>query len=218
MKTISEKLFENYCKINKVLFEPIPAGLDKTPDYRLSINNHLVIVEIKQIDPNESDKASAQKREKGEVVVESFTPGSRIRKQITKASPQLKKHAKGLYPAILIIYNNVMSLHYTTSYDVLTGMYGLQKIIVGLPHNSNEEPYIKGQSFGPKKKVTPDTNTTLSALCILEKKNGNEIHLVVYHNIHASIPLDKNIMRMSNTRQFSLKEIDGKISQEWLEV
>ena len=54
--TISEKLFEQYCRDLSIPCESIETeeGV-RTPDYQQTLAGHQVIVEVKQIDPNDEE-------------------------------------------------------------------------------------------------------------------------------------------------------------------
>ena len=76
--------------------EPIPTGTGKTPDYRLSVGDLQAIAEVKQLDPNEEERADMAKFEQGRSGGFSAVPGDRVRRELSKANAQLSALAKGL--------------------------------------------------------------------------------------------------------------------------
>ena len=65
-KTKSEELFEQYCKHNGYNVEAIPTGPEKTSDYSVRAGAHEVIVEVKELRPNEDDlRQISELRENG---------------------------------------------------------------------------------------------------------------------------------------------------------
>jgi hypothetical protein len=80
VKTEPETLFEKFCNTHGILFKSIPYEKDgRTPDYEIIINNPKIIVEVKQIDPNEEEiKKRDELREKKSVIMDTI-PGGRVR-------------------------------------------------------------------------------------------------------------------------------------------
>jgi hypothetical protein len=119
---------------------------------------------------------------------------------------------------MLIIYNNVLLTNYTDSYSVLVAMYGLEMHVLAISKEINKAPYLIDKKFGPKQKMTRDTNTSISAVAILEKDNTGVMKLSVFHNSYAEIKLNPDLFRFYEVRQFTLEEkIPGEI-QGWREI
>lgn len=84
-KTIAEILFEQFCKENSILCSRIERQEHRTPDYDVYFGEHLVVAEVKQIDPNEVDeKHREQGRQRGRVAYWE-EPGRRVRLKIDSA-------------------------------------------------------------------------------------------------------------------------------------
>ena len=209
MRTRSEELFERFCSENSIPFQVISTvGEEKTPDYELQVARYSIAVEVKQLDTeNEPWK-------EGEVKSGSTTPGDHIRRKINKAGPQLRARAAAGQPSILVIYNNIyrgICIH-SEPYDFLVAMYGLQNIVLGVPEVG--PPYIKGQRFGPQRKMTDTTNTSFSALAHLREKKDERLFLDVFHNAHAAIPLDPILLTGDNISHFAIPR--GSVEfKEW---
>ena len=190
MCTISESLFAKYCAQHNIEFRKIKRksleGM-RTPDYEITIYNQKIIVEIKQISPNDKDKESEkQLNDTGVGGRFGGMPGKRISRKIKKATPQLKARSEGKYPALLVVYNN---LSFTDEYvqpdEIMCGMYGSH--VVYCPYGDNNPNVIIDQDFGPNRRLTANDNTTISALAILKKQEEN-ISLDVYLNEYAKTP------------------------------
>lgn len=76
-------------------------------------------------------------------------------------------------------------------------MYGLEQIHMALPKDHSMSPYAAGISYGPKRKMTEDHNTSFSAIGVLFTPRANEITLHVYHNKFAAVPLDERLLAMA---------------------
>src|SRR5687767_12357453 len=101
-KTISEILFEQFCKENSILCSQIERQEHKTPDYDVYFGAHLVIAEVKQLDPNEVDEKHCEQVRQREPVAYWEESGRRVRIKIDSAKTQLKLRSQGKYPAILL--------------------------------------------------------------------------------------------------------------------
>ena len=115
-KTISEKVFEEFCASNGIVFERVVAGADPTPDYLVRLNTVDIYVEVKQIDKDTNFSNTFQLRE----------PGTHIRAKINQARSQVRPAAVSGAPAILLVYNNLdpMQRFGTEPHDFLAAMYG----------------------------------------------------------------------------------------------
>jgi hypothetical protein len=198
MKTDSEDLFELYCVQNDIPYEPVPTKSDerkKTPDYDVFPNSKKTIVEIKQIDPNPEEKNKFKLFLTQHSVSGQMTPGSRVRSKITKAAPQICVRSNGIYPSILVLYNNVINCDHTTPYNILVGMYGFETHVLGVSKKIDHSPFLIDKKFGPKQKMTKNDNTSISAIAVL-KKNNEKPDLLIYHNIFAKIPLEPSVVRL----------------------
>ena len=72
----------------------------------------------------------------------------------------------------------------------MTAMYGLQEIQLAVPRDSSTSPYSVGSRLGPKKKMTDDANTSISAVAVLQPIPGGVPRLVIYRNLYAAIPIE----------------------------
>ena len=195
VKTKFEALFEKFCDGHNMEWFRVATSDQKgikTPDYDISVpDGPLVVVEVKQFDPNPEEKAAILQLRAGRVGDFGGTPGARIRSAITAAKEQLKARSKGKHPALLVVYNNIpeCTLH-TEPYAILTAMRGLDVISVFVPDDPSIEPIFSPTTRpGPKKEMTPSANTSISAIGVLYCVNAGVPAMDVYHNRFAKIAL-----------------------------
>jgi len=105
-KTISEKLFEDFCISRGIICHRIPVSKIQTPDYELVCKSERIIVEVKEITRNKEEQESDRlltKRGYGNGL--SNTPGDRVRKKIADCSTQLKACTVGKHPSLLVVFD-----------------------------------------------------------------------------------------------------------------
>ena len=204
MKTESEKLFEDFCATKSISCEKIKEESNKRPDYWISISDLKVVAEVKQLNPNKEDKAKYKEfKEKGFVVGDS-PPGARVRGKITDSAPQISSLAKGKFPGLLVLYNTVPLVNLLGPYHIKTA-YGLDTFVISRPASFEERPNVIERKSGPKRKLTENHNTSISAIAVL-KNNENGLSLDVYHNQHAAIPLADGVFGELGCEQYRIKD------------
>jgi len=150
-------------------------------------------------------------RERGYGNVITTTPGDRIRKKISDSSPQIKARTQDKYPSVLVLFDGRPLSDHLSAYNVRVAMYGLEQIHIAVrPFDS---PFATGTSYGPKRKMTEEHNTSISAIGVLSITPGADTPaLNVYHNKYAAIQLDPKLMGKHKIPQFKLgDEISGKM-------
>lgn len=220
-KTTSEIFFEQFCTRNGVRWEPIATEVApgaKTPDYAIFPKDTKVITEIKEIQENATER---QQREKlAEVGWSTFGEGGvkvgdRARDIITTAAKQLRRKAKGKFPALIVIYNPSFLLsHHTEPHAIKAAMYGFDQIVLGLaPIQKRKKPRLIDRKSGPGRKVGSDFNTTISAVAVIDGEG-----LTIYHNVFAAIPLPVELFSGIATQQFTLGEKQPGEFEKWQKV
>src|SRR5436190_280858 len=132
MATESETYFEQFCQRNGFSLLPVPVTTSKTPDYTLTRDGQLVVVEVKEVQPTpeelESDRLA---RERGVGTAIHITPGERVRKKIADCSPQIKARTQGRYPGLLVLWERgwCAGLH-TEPYQVRVAMAGFEQVVI----------------------------------------------------------------------------------------
>jgi hypothetical protein len=216
---LAEQLFERFCGRVGIKAIRIPTGTEKTPDYRISICDHDVVVEVKQIDPNKEEEAELAKFDRGESGGYSALPGTRLRRELSKADKQLATVAKDRHPAMAVFYNNVFLRYHTDPYNIRVAMYGVEQVVVAVSSDPKVRPRYVGTKFGPKRKLTPEHNRTTSAVGALILNPPGDLQspqLIVYHNIYARHPLPPELLRPYGIMQFTLPEGSPNESREWI--
>jgi hypothetical protein len=226
-KTVSEALFEEFCRLLAIPFEPIPVeeaekpdDRPRTPDYEIHPNGHRVVVEVKQINANEDDKRA--ERELESVGHADIAPKAspRVRKKIADAAPQLKRRAKGICPALLVLYDNASPVgnFYTDPYTIKAAMFGHEQVVLSVPQDFSAPVGVHDRKFGPKRKMTPHDNTTISAVAVMIADRCRPRELLVYHNPFAAIPLPADWLRAEMVRHFNLTGKRALQFQHWVQV
>jgi hypothetical protein len=174
IRTTSELLFEDFCRKNSLLWERIPEGQEKTPDYTLTFGACTVAAEIKQLDSLKGFNPGGYS---------SRVPGDHVRRCIDKKRDQIQAAAKLRMPAMLLIYNNVDPWQYfsTEPHDFLCAMYGELTFSVS---DGKLGPYFHGNNS----KTSHDANTSFSAIGHLIEVQGSA-RIVLYQNAYAANPL-----------------------------
>jgi hypothetical protein len=218
-KTFSEQLFEDYCAQHGISCERIPESDDaKTPDYELVLGDSRVVVEVKEIARNKEERESDRvMAERGHGNVLSHTPGDRVRRKIAACSHQLKARSKGVLPTLLVVFDTHGCRH-VEPYNIRVAMYGLEQIHLEVPPIGQGRPKAIGMSHGPKRKMTPESNTSISAVAALVVPRPDEIHLSVYHNCFAAVPLSPSLLGRFGVPQLEIGEPTERGASEWHEV
>jgi hypothetical protein len=136
-KTESEVLFESFCDLNRIHWEPVPVAESRTPDYLLRLaGDRAIYVEIKQIDSDHSFNARRG--------ASSRTVGSHVRQRIVDSRRQVQVAKKEGVPGVLLIYNRLdpLQLFGTEQHDFIAAMYGEMTVVLtqGRMTDSFNEP------------------------------------------------------------------------------
>lgn len=221
VKTASEIFFEQFCTQHGVPWEQIATqAVDsiKTPDYAIFPKGTKVIAEIKEIQENATER---QQREKlAEVGWSTFGErgvkvGDRARDIITTAAKQLRRAAKGKFPALIVIYNPSFLLsHHTEPHAIKAAMYGFDQIVLGLaPIQMRRKPRLIDRKSGPGRKMGAQFNTTISAVAVIDGQG-----LTIYHNVFAAMPLRVEVFSGIADRQYTLGEKQPRKFDSWQEI
>lgn len=223
MTTTSEKWFEQFCGSMKLQWARIPEETSRTPDYLLTIKGQTVVVEVKEIVRNESEQKSDRllaERGYGELL--GNTPGDRVRKKINDSAGQIKARSQGVYPSILVLCDIAFGAGQVAGnldpYNVRVGMYGLEQVHIALPIDRSQGPQYAGTSFGPKRKMTEQHNTSISAIGVLSTPKADDIRLHIYHNRYAAVPLIDGLLAPLGVPQYRLSDDVYGGAADWVEV
>jgi hypothetical protein len=176
VKTKAEIVFERFCDSNQILWEKIKESATPTPDYRVFFDDHVVYVEVKQIDKDDNFTAACGSR----------TVGSHIRAKIKEARNQVKAGSNTGFPSILLVYNNLdrMQMFGTEGHDFITAMYGEMTLVFNKAENRFTDSF-----YGRNRSFTEDRSVYFSAVGLLSDIGGTA-KVQIYQNTFARNPLD----------------------------
>lgn len=217
-RTLSEKLFEQFCRDKAIRCRPVSVGRSRTPDYDIFLPRRKVVTEVKEITPNPTERAAEVALRQGQYIRVSITPGDRVRGKIADAAPQIKARAQHRYPGLLVLFANGLLTRHLDSYQIRVAMYGLETVVVAVPRNSRESPYAIGRKYGPRRKMTPLHNTSVSGVGVLSTLKNGGIDLIVYHNDHAAQPLPPRLFRRYGVRQYKLEHVQPGEIADWEQI
>ena len=119
---------------------------------------------------------------------------------------------------MLVIYNNVDVLRgFTDPLQIMSAMYGQYEVVLTRIHGSVSRSRSVSRRLGGGRKLTPEHNTTISAVAVLfEGPEGP--YLVVYHNRFALNPIRPEVLRHPRILQRSIREVGPGEFPEWVGV
>lgn len=222
-KTRSEQLFESFCIGNGFQVHPVQTESHRTPDYILRLGESSIVIEVKQFDPNPTERATLRKPpdEWGESdAFSSEFPGERVRSKIDSALPQLKKAAGSSVPAMLVLYDNVrLWPEICDANSIRVALYGTENVLISSKAAPEGGATILSRWHGGSRRATPVENTTLSAIAILDdEQEGAEITLSVFHNYFARNPIEIAAFRGTQIKHYKLAESPEQSFSTWLVV
>jgi hypothetical protein len=196
--------------------ERIPVTPDaETADYNVSTAANEFIVELKQLNPNRVEREKEAQVGPGKIVVHSHEPGDRLRPLIRKANRQIKGLRRPGVPGLLVVYDTRLVAP-VEPYDVLTAMYGLQTVVLEVDRtNPHHPPRHRGERFGGKRSVAPTYNRSVSAVAIIPRQPRPAQTLLVFHNVFAMHPLERDMFRKEHVFQFQLSVSGTGEFSEW---
>ena len=211
MTASSESLFEQFCAANALSCSRVPtadASGEQRPDYYVTgPGSRPFFAEIKEITPNPAEADQIRRVLAGEILAMSGTPGARARELIAKANPQLRAVTKGVVPGVLVIFNTEFLLHHHTDpYAILTAMRGLDVVPVLVPTDARKSPIFQDVRSGPKKRMTPQANTSISAIVLPCRTRDAQWQADVYHNRYAACALPPESLLGDSIRHWGIRE------------
>lgn len=216
MLTESEAIFEQLCTERGIPFRRIPEGVGRTPDYELTLACGTTLVEVKQLEPNASDLAFEEQLRSG--LATRMVDMGRAKLAIYDAMKQLKPHAKGRFPAVVVLYDTMGHTNYLDPYSLSFSLYGPEKVHFAVPKDPREEISSLGMTRSGDAVATRQHNTTLSALAVLDgTAQGVNPDLRIFHNCNAAIPLPLNAFAEYGFRQFEFAAPKPDAMPTWIE-
>jgi hypothetical protein len=219
--TGSEQLFERFCAGKGLSLHKVPEGKLKSPDYYLDTSNNRLVIEVKQIDSNKEERSVLRKPPEEWNENDIFhwdIPGDRLRNKIASAMPQLRALSKGVYPTLLVVYDNIMVWpELTDEYAVRVAMYGIEVAMITSEVAPEGGAKIVERWYGPRKRVTEQHNTTLSAIAVMSDED-DRTQITVYHNWYAKAPMGKQVLVVPGVVHFELERAPDAGFCEWRRI
>lgn len=175
-----------------------------------------VIFEIKQIDPNKKELAQFRELQQGKAIAD-YIP-NRVRSKLKSVSAKLKTAAQHGVPTVLVIYNNVPVHRYGDPGEVLEAMFGEKSIVSEIPDDKRAPIRIGEPFLGGKRSVTPQHNTAVSAVAVLERLPDQRLVMRLHHNPFGKVRLDPETLRSLPIRQFVFPREDSSTLNTWSEL
>lgn len=217
IKTFSEALFERFCQERRIQYQRVPEEPRQTPDYELVFSQTSVIVEVKEIARNDEERESDRLlAERGYGLVTGGTPGARVRQKIADSSSQIKARTLGNLPSMLVLFDGGRG--HIEPYQIRVAMFGLEQLRVSIPPLGQGAPTAAGWRYGPKRKMTEDHNTSISAVAALVAVGPTKTVLQVFHNPFAVIPLPTELLRLGDVEQYAIGPNDSVSAGQWISI
>jgi len=197
-KTISEQLFEEFCRVNGVPCVRVERDIHKTPDYVITLRDSPVTCEVKQIDLSSEDERLIAEVSQGRAIGVHLP--NRFRETLKHVSAQLKGAARAGQPTLLVVYDNTPYKAYTDHADVVQAMFGRSSVSV------TRELSVSAPFFGGDRGLGPTWNTAVSAIAILDGGPLEVSSVRVYHNVYAAVRLDPSAFDSLAVRQMVLPD------------
>ena len=218
-RTMSEKLFEEFCATKGIACNRIPESDTRTPDYELLVEAERFVVEVKEITPNkEEQEAYRLLAEHRFGKAPRHVPGERVRQKIADCSAQIKARTQGKHPSLLVLFDMVGIVGHVDAYNIRVAMYGLEQVHIAVPPIGMGSPHATGMSYGSKQKMTPDHNTSISGIGRLFMTGPDQIFLEVYHNRFAQVPLKHSLLAGYGIEQFELEGDTLGTTSKWCKI
>lgn len=192
--TEGECKFQEFCNTHSVVFERIAKTTEKTPDYKLTVGDAIIIAEVKDIEMNDEEKHACQAIKVGQPRSwGSNNVGSRVRDAIGKANKQLSRLTQGKLAGMLILFDSrPWPFNVVFPYEIKVAMYGFETLDFAVSRGLSPPapPVMVGQRFGKGRKCGPSHNTSTSAIAVmLPAKRDRRCEFVLYHNEFARVPI-----------------------------
>lgn len=204
--TLSEELFEEFCRRVGIQFERLSAEAERTPDYDIFLADLRVVVEVKEVDPVLP----------GPTGVTSFTIGKAIRHDLKKAGKQVKARAKHELPGMIVLFEK--QRQQLGSSSIRHAMYGEHTVDIRVPTDRSESPTLVGHYLGGNRQLTPEHNTSIGIVAHLDRDGPDELSLTAYHNRHAFLPIPPERLACYGMRQYTLPDVEDYRIPEWQEI
>ena len=208
---ISEQIFECFCKSMGLSFERIPEEKKaRTPDYLLKVGTIEIVVEVKEYGLNREEEESYRcLKETGFAMTEGGEVGKKVRKKIGKSGGQIRARTEGKRPGMLVLLDPTGMGNFMPE-DIKAAMHGAFTVRVTIPRRYDpSRPRSARLTHGGGRRMTESDNTSISAVALLWVNGPADVHLYVYHNVHAVVPIEPGILAPYASGQQTYVRDDG---------
>ena len=153
-RTKSELLFKELCAEHSLDCTRLTELHDrKQPDYELTVKEHRIVVEVKQIEPNDEDKRFTDTLYSKGMATQNRNPdivAKRVRKHIKKSRSQINSYLNSRpgTPAVLVLFDNANN-NYTDPYTIQTALYGWEQVVLQ-DKAPNDNLVVIDHGFAPR--------------------------------------------------------------------
>jgi hypothetical protein len=199
--------------------ERVQSDHQRTADYILGQGDRRLVVEVKQFDPNSRDRIILNRSPEEFGENEAFydgMQGDRIRLKINKSMPQLRNLSKGILPTLIVLFDNVrLWPEICDPSAVKVAMHGVETILITNEVAPEGGAMVVDRWHGPHRKATSFINTTLSGIALLSCVGGH-LHLDIFHNYFAAVPIDLHHFKSASVTHYRLMQNPEEAFTEWV--
>lgn len=190
----------------------------RRPDFAIQLGGKTVIVEVKAIEPNEQDRDT---RAQGDVKADI----RRISNKLKKANGQLQPYAERGIPGIVNIMDCTGRGLFIVSAHIHNAMFGRDKLLLSVPRDwrdySDSPPpsRIEGLKSAGRETLTPEHNTSISALLLIHLKSPPDTFVYrLFHNHYAQNPIPPECAAHFVDFQCRSHERAGNPGAPWVKI
>ncbi len=176
MKTTSEIAFEQFLAENGLPFQRLEEQESPRPDYSVSIGDHQIFFEVKELAEDENFKTVP-------LQVSHRIIGDHIRAKISGARRQVQFGSRQGIPSVLLVYNNLDPIHLfgTEDMDFITAMYGENTLL--LNRNTKQAvDFFQGRNHA----IAKGKNTSFGAVGRLYPVRSRLV-VTLFENVFANV-------------------------------
>ena len=211
------KFFDARCRERGLSPKRIKESSGPRPDFRLSIKDGIIVVEVKAIEPNDDDRQDIESLKRGEAVASYLNPG-RISKKLRKADTQLRPFVERGIPGLVCICDYTAHGLLNDPSDIHGAMFGKDAQVFSFPRDSPPR-FVRLKSAGSET-LTQEHNRSVSAVLIFSKGETGRLPYVatLYHNHFARCPIDPNCAAHFVNYQYESGKKDCRDGNAWIPV
>jgi hypothetical protein len=119
---------------------------------------------------------------------------------------------------VLVVFGTGGSCVHLDPYQVRVAMYGFETIHFLVPNDMRQPVRASHVQFGAKRRMTPDHNTSISAVATFTTPRPGVLDLRVFHNEYAAVPLPVELFARYGVQQYRLGKPRDRKAPQWEEL